>query len=269
MTAFAQHFAYEFRTGVRSATLMFMNYLFPLGLYLMLGFIMPELNEPFREVIIPAMITVSVMAATLLGIPDQLVNAREKGIFRSYKINGVPAISIMSIPALATVLHLCVVAILITVSAPILFDATSPTNLLGLVLVFAATGCACSGLGVLIGVVAPDTRATVLLSQAFFLPSMLIGGVMIPYNTLPDGAKMVSRLLPATHAMNAFNGLAMDVGADFSPWGSVLVLVTGGILAFALSLYLFSWDRHNTTRRAHPLLALLALVPYVTSFVLK
>jgi ABC-type multidrug transport system permease subunit len=98
---------------------------------------------------------------------------------------------------------------------------------------------------------------------------MLIGGVMIPYNTLPDGAKMVSRLLPATHAMNAFNGLAMDVGADFSPWGSVLVLVTGGIVAFALSIYLFSWDRHNTTRRAHPLLALLALVPYVTSFVLK
>jgi ABC-2 type transport system permease protein len=269
MTAFAQHFTYEFRTGVRSATLMFMNYLFPLGLYLMLGFIMPELNEPFREAIIPAMITVSVLAATLLGIPDQLVNAREKGIFRSFKINGVPAISIVSIPALATVLHLCLVSILITISAPVLFDATSPTNLLGLALVFAATGCACAGLGVLIGVVAPDTRATVLLSQAFFLPSMLIGGVMVPYNALPDGPRMVSRLLPATHAMNAFNGLAMDVGADFSPWGSVLVLVTGGILAFALALFLFSWDRHNTTRRAHPLLALLALAPYIVSLILS
>ena len=56
MTAFAQHFAFEFRTGVRSATLMFMNYLFPLGLYLMLGFIMPGLNEAFLETMIPAMI---------------------------------------------------------------------------------------------------------------------------------------------------------------------------------------------------------------------
>lgn len=266
MTAFAQHFAFEFRTGVRSATLMFMNYLFPLGLYLMLGFIMPGLNEAFLESMIPAMVTVAVMAAALLGIPDQLVNAREKGIFRSFKINGIPAASIVSNPALATTLHLFVVAVLITVSAPLLFDANPPSNLAGLALVFVVTACACAGLGVLIGVVAPDTRATVLLSQVFFLPSMLIGGVMIPYSSLPDGAQMVSRLLPATHAMNAFNALAMDAGADFAPWGSVLVLLTGGIVAFVLAIYLFSWDRHNTARRAHPLLALVALVPYVASF---
>lgn len=217
---------------------------------------------------IPAMITVAILAAALLGIPDQLVNAREKGIFRSFKINGIPAASIVSIPALATSLHLCVVAVLITVSAPTLFDATPPADFLGLALVFVVTACACAGLGVLIGVVAPDTRATVLLSQVFFLPSMLIGGVMIPYSTLPEGAQMLSRLLPATQAMNAFNALAMDAGADFSPWGSVLVLLTGGILAFALAIFLFSWDRHNTTRRAHPLLALVALAPYVASFAL-
>jgi len=269
MTAFAQHFTYEFRTGVRSATLMFINYLFPLGLYLMLGFIMPGLNEPFRETMIPAMITVAILAAALLGIPDQLVNAREKGIFRSFKINGIPAASIVAIPALATVLHLCVVAFLITISAPILFDATPPADLVGLALVSVVMACACAGLGALIGVVAPDTRATVLMSQVFFLPSMLIGGVMIPYSALPEGAGMISRLLPATHAMNAFNALAMDTGADFSPWGSVVVLLGGGILAFALAIFLFSWDRHNTTRRANPLLALLALAPYVISFALQ
>jgi ABC-2 type transport system permease protein len=235
----------------------------------MLGFIMPELNEPFREALIPAMVTVSVVAAALLGIPDQLVNAREKGIFRSFKINGVPAASIVAIPAVATVLHLCVVAAIITVSAPILFNATSPADVFGLVLVFAVTASACAGLGALIGVIAPDTRATVLLSQAIFLPSMLIGGVMIPYNALPEGAKMVSRLLPATHAMNAFNGLAMDAGADFSPWGSVVVLLVAGATAFSLAIFLFSWDRHNTARRAHPLLAVLALLPYVASFALS
>ena len=78
MTAFAQHFAFEFRTGVRSATLMFMNYLFPLGLYLMLGFIMPGLNEAFLENMIPAMITVAVMAAALLGITRATLYAKVK-----------------------------------------------------------------------------------------------------------------------------------------------------------------------------------------------
>lgn len=67
-----------------------MNYLFPLGFYLMMGFIMAAINPPFREGIIPAMLVFSALSATLLGIPDPLVNARENGIFRSYKINGVP-----------------------------------------------------------------------------------------------------------------------------------------------------------------------------------
>jgi len=37
MNAFAAHFSFEFRAGVRNRVLLFLNYLFPLGLYLMLG----------------------------------------------------------------------------------------------------------------------------------------------------------------------------------------------------------------------------------------
>jgi hypothetical protein len=41
------------------------------------------------------------------------------------------------------------------------------------------------------------------------------------------------------------------------------MLLISGILAFGLAVYLFSWDSRNTTRRGHPLLALLVLLPYV------
>jgi len=51
--------------------------------------------------------------------------------------------------------------------------------------------------------------------------------------------------------------------AAFSPWASVIMLFVSGVLAFGLAVYLFSWDSRNTTRRGHPLLALLALLPYV------
>jgi hypothetical protein len=54
----------------------------------------------------------------------------------------------------------------------------------------------------------------------------------------------------------------MGGAADFEPWGSILTLLVGGAVAFMLALYLFRWDSHSSDRRAHPLLALLALVPY-------
>ncbi len=262
MTAFATHFAFEFRTGIRNKNLLLMNYLFPLGLYLMMSLIMPAVNPLFRETIIPSMTVFGLLAATLLGMPDPLVSAREAGIFRSYKINGVPALNILLIPALSTVLHTLVVALIILISAPLLFNAPMPVDIPVFVLIVIATAVALAGLSVLIGVVSPSTRLTILFSQAIFLPSMIIGGIMLPFSMLPEAAGKIALLLPPTHAMNAFTGLAMGGTASFYPWGSILTLFVGGITAFVLALQLFQWDNRTTEPRAKMALALLALVPY-------
>jgi ABC-2 type transport system permease protein len=268
MTAFINHFLFEFKTGIRNKQLLFMNYLFPLGIYLMLGFIFPQINPPFLETMIPAMVMFAILAATFLGIPDPIVSARENGIFRSYKINGVPSASILAIPALTTILHLAVVAALITISAPLLFDAPLPPHLLNYIVVFLAATFACTGLAVLIGVISSTTRMTVLWSQLVFLPSMLLGGIMMPSSFLPESVARVSTLLPPAHAMNALNALAMGLETAFDSWISVIILLAGGILAFALAIYLFKWDQHDDTQRGHPLLALLALAPYVVGLFL-
>lgn len=268
MSAFTTHFSFEFKTGIRNKNLLLMNYLFPLGFFLMMGFIMPEINPFFRETMIPAMVTFAILAATLLGLPDPLVNARETGIFRSYKINGVPALSILLIAGVTTGLHLAIVSLLITISAPFLFEANVPQNSLHFILTMVALVIACSGIGILIGVVSPSTRMTVLYSQIIFVPSMLLGGLMMPFDMLPESAQSVAQLLPATHAMNAFRGLAMGATADFSPWASIIMLTVSGLLAFFLALTLFSWDSRNSKRHGHPALALLALVPYLIGILL-
>lgn len=263
MNAFIHHFSFEFYTGIRNKTLLLMNYLLPLSFYMIVGLIMPGINPPFRDVIIPAMVVFATLSAALLGIPDPLVNARENGIFRNYKINGVPSFSILIIPALTTMLHLVIVAAIITITAPLFFGAPLPVNWVNFVVILAVIAIACAGISVLIGVVSPNSRIAMLGSQMIYIPSMMIGGLMIPYSILPEVAGKFAQLLPATHAMNAFTGLAMGNKPDFSPWGSVIILLTSGILAFGLAMYLFSWDRRNTTRRGPPWLALLAFVPYV------
>jgi len=264
MTAFLNHFSFEFRTGVRNRTLLLMNYLLPLGFYLMMGFVMGGINPDFSRSMTPAMVVFAILTAAFLGIPDPLVNARENGIFRSYKINGIPSISILVIPALTTLLHLLIVVVIITVTSPLLFDAPLPLNWFNYGLVFTAMSLACAGLSVLIGVISANSRITVLWSQLFFIPSILLSGMMFPFSMLPEVAGKVAQLLPATHAMNAFNGLAMGYAVNFSPWGSVLVLVSSGLLAFGLAVFLFSWDSRNTARRGHPLMALLVFLPNIT-----
>jgi ABC-2 type transport system permease protein len=268
MTAFFNHFSFEFRTGIRNKQLLMMNYLFPLGLYLMMGFVMGGINPLFVETMTPAMVIFAVLAATLLGIPDPLVNARENGIFRSYKINGVPSISILIIPALTTMLHLVIVTLIITATAPLLFDAPSPVNWLNYALVFTAIAFAMAGISVLIGVISPNSRVTVLYSQIFFIPSILLAGMMFPYEMLPNTVGKFAQILPATQGMNAFKGLAMGGAADFNPWTSVILMLLSGLIAFALAVYLFSWDRRNEKQKGHPLMALICLLPYVVGIFL-
>jgi len=56
MTAFAYHFLFEFKTGLRNSTALLMNYLFPLAFYAMMGLIMVKINPGFANVLLPAMV---------------------------------------------------------------------------------------------------------------------------------------------------------------------------------------------------------------------
>lgn len=265
MTAFTNHFLFEFKTGLRNPGAMMVNYLLPLGFYAAMGFVMVEINPGYKELLIPSMIVFASMSSNILGLPNGHVEARDAGIFRSFKINGVPALSILATPSLSTSIHAFIIAVVIAVTATPLFDAVPPENWLALILVTVLTAFAFSTLGMLIGVASSSTRTVVLLSQLIYLPSILLGGMMIPIALMPESVQKISGLIPSTYAMQAFFGLAYNQETVIDPWLAVGVLITSGILALFLSIYLFNWDSSNETRRSSPLLGLLVMVPYVVA----
>jgi ABC-2 type transport system permease protein len=269
MTAFANHFAFEFRTGLRNPSLLFINYLFPLLFYAMMGVVMTAINPGFKEAMIPAMVVFTIMASTLLGLPTPLVESRAAGIYRSFKINGVPALSILAIPVLTTVFHALIASAIVALTGAPLFQGVPPNNWVSFGLITILTAFTCGALGALIGVASNDTRATVLWSQLIFLPSMLLGGLMVPLSVLPASVRPFSLLLPTAHAMQAYLGLAYSQPTVFDPILSVFVLLSSGLLAFGLAIYLFSWDTQNSTRRGHPAMALLAILPYLVAIAIR
>ena len=232
MSAFFHHFMYDFRTGLRDKSLLLLNYLFPLGFYVLMGLLMTGLNPTFAPTMIPAMILVAMMACTLLGLPNPMVESREAGIFRSFKINGVPALSIVTIPILSSLVHILLVSTIITFTAVPFFKAGIPVNWGYFVLILFLTAFTFASLGMLIGVISPNSRSIVLFSQSIFLPSMILGGLMIPSNMLPPALYRISLLLPTSYAMNAWRGLAFDMTTTFDPRWSLLILLASGMIAY-------------------------------------
>jgi ABC-2 type transport system permease protein len=268
MSAFVYHFLFEFKTGLRNSNNLLMTYLFPLGFYAMMGLIMTRIFPGYDQVLIPSMIVFVCMAGNILGLPNPLVDMREAGVFRSFKINGVPAVSILVIPVLSTIFHTLIVAAVIAFSAGPLFGGAKPLDIPAFILLTLLVAFNFGAIGALIGVISANSRATVLWSQLIFLPSMLVGGLMVPISMLPPTVQPLTALLPSSHAMQAFLGLAYRQATTFKPEVSVAVLAASTLLAFSLAIFLFNWDSKNKTRRGHPLMALLALAPYIAAIFL-
>lgn len=261
----AAHAVVEFRTGVRDRTLLLMTYLFPLGFYGFMGVFMTDLNPGFVDVMIPGMAVFAMLAAAMFGLPGPLISARETGVLRSYRIHGVPTAAVFGVPAVTTVAHLMVVGAIVALSAPALFDAVAIADGFGFALVIVVAATTHVALGALIGVVSANSRISVLWSQVLFLPSVLLAGIIVPLEQIPDAFQPLALLLPATYAMEAFRGLAFDAGTLINPWLAVGVLAVGAAAAFALTRLCYAWDDHGAGRRLRPAFGAFAIAPYAVA----
>ena len=262
MNAFTSHFSFEFFSGLRNRSMLLMYYLMPLGFYALMGGFMANINPAFGDQIVPAMVIFAALTSSIMGLPSPLIEARESEVLRSYRINGVPATSLLSIPTFTTTVHTLLVGLIITFSAPLLFNGQLPINWAAYILTFLSILFACTGIGSLIGVISGNSRSAILWQQLIYLPSMMLGGLMVPTDMLPQTFIKLGHLLPTTYAMQSFLGLAYGRETLYHPSMGILVLLAGGLMAYGLSYYLFTWDSRNSPGK-HPALAALALLPYL------
>jgi ABC-2 type transport system permease protein len=262
MKAFLHHLAYDFKTGIRDRTKLLMFYLFPLAFFFLVGGFMTQINPFFKDAMLPAMIMFAVMSAALLSLPGSLVQARESGVFRSYRINGVPPGSILAIPVISATVHLIIVSVIISVAGPLIFGGVPPVNVSGFVAAGLLSYLAYSGLGLLLGVVAGNPNAAILIAQIAYIPSILLGGLMMPLSVLPPAFQRAALLLPSSHAMLLFKGLGYPAAGEAFPWASLAVLAAGAMLSFLLAAFIFQWDTRASQPNRKVFLGLLVIVPY-------
>jgi ABC-2 type transport system permease protein len=82
-------------------------------------------------------------------------------------------------------------------------------------------------------------EATLTLANALFLAFMLLGGLLVPADRLPDPLAHLSSLLPASALAEAFRAA---VGSGGDAGRSLLVLAAWAVGAVAVAVRTFHWD---------------------------
>ncbi|HEY9594443.1 MAG TPA: ABC transporter permease [Spirochaetia bacterium] len=266
MNAYIHHFLYDFKTGIRERSKLLMYYLFPLVFFVLVGGLLTSVNPYFKDTMLPAMLLFGYMCPTLQLFPNALVSARETGVFRSYRINGVPAASIVSVPVLSAALHMALLSVILAVAGARVFGGAMPDHVGGFILVSALSYFSYAGIGVLVGIACGSGTAATLVCQIIYIPSIILGGLMVPISIMPAALQHVAMLLPATHCMRLFSWLAMP-GAGSPQWLSLGVLLASTVLSFLLAGLLFQWESRANAPTKKPWLALLVVVPFAIAAV--
>lgn len=239
MKAFLNHLWIQFKMDIREKGTLLTYYLVPLVFYLIIGAVFSSVNPDSKQTMTAAMPIFAITMGAVIGMPVPIVKMREAGVLRAYRVCGIPGWATLLVQALSAFLHLLVVSVVILVTAPVLYGAAIPDNMVFYFLVLFLLLFASISLGLLIGVAARSQSTVAMLSQVVFLPTVMLGGIMFPASMLPVPLRILGNLLPSTHAMRSFSSLAYGLPSDVNPAVAIAVMAGIGILASGLAVARF------------------------------
>lgn len=234
------------KIGFRNKNLLFINYLLPLFFYVIMGLMMTKINKTFVNYMTTSMIMFSIMTSTLLTVPNEIVFSRTEGVFRSYKIYGIGKIQVLSYYTIISFINCLFTGLIIFFTATPLFGAAKVENvfmmIIGIFLFFLVNMGICFILSMVINI----PKAAGLIAQTVFIPTIIIGGIMIPFDVMPKELLPACKILPSSYVINMLNVLAIDKKNNFTSAGNSILNISGQqslfiLIALCIVTYILSF----------------------------
>jgi ABC-type transport system involved in cytochrome c biogenesis permease component len=227
------------RLHFRNRMAVIYSYLFP-TIFLLAFWVLYRYETPPLVRHMGELLTVTILGGACFGLPTTLVSDRERGVWRRYHLTPVPTLNIVASTVVARYLLLLMAGLLQLVLA-MLIGMPFPRHPADLFVAFSLVSFAFVGLGLVIATMADNVPAVQALGQCIFLPMLIIGGVAVPLESLPDWAQHVSAFFPGRYAVEALRASVMGDGLGAARF-SLLALLLIGTAGCMTGARLFRWD---------------------------
>lgn len=236
----------EFRLVMRELLMPLFVLVLPVGLLLGFGFVpgsrkvQAHLGGQSTAAYIAAIgVGIALAILGLSALPATLAGYREKGILRRLATTPVRPVSLLLAQlVLSTVAALVSVAVLVVAGAllfgtpvPQRFPAFLATVVLGMAALFA--------IGLLVAALAPTAKAGNAIGMILFFPSLFLGGVYIPRETMPAVLRDIGDYTPLGATLKTMRDAWM--GAE--PRLAQLAIMAGyAVVAGLAAARFFRWE---------------------------
>jgi ABC-2 type transport system permease protein len=242
-------FRYDQKAFWRNPASVFFTVMFPVILFLIFAVIFGGQTVNVRGGIktttyyVPAIITLSVISATMQSLAMSLVIAREDGRLKRGRGTPMPPwVFIAGRIGNSIVVALIMMALLAAIGR-VLYAVPIPWSQLSeivVVLVVGAASFCCLGIALTAAIPSQDAAAPIV--NALLLPLYFLSGVFIPDDQLPNGVIHFADAFPIRHFFEAFFSAYVPAGGGSGiEWGNLAIVAAWGVAGLLLAVRFFRW----------------------------
>jgi len=241
-------FRYDQKAFWRNPASVFFTVMFPVVLLLIFGAVFNNQTVEAGGGVqtttyyVPAIITLSVISATMQSLAMSLVIAREDGRLKRGRSTPMPAwVFIAGRIGNSIVVSLIMLALIAAIGR-IVFSVPFPWGNLPWLLVTLAIGAAafcCLGIALTAAIPSQDAAAPIV--NALLLPLYFLSGIFIPDDELPSGVIGFANHFPVRDFFQAFFDVYVPGGSGSPDWGDLAVVAIWGVAGLLLAIRFFRW----------------------------
>jgi ABC-2 type transport system permease protein len=193
---------------------------------------------------VPAIITLSVISATMQSLAMSLVIAREDGRLKRGRGTPMPAWVFIAGRVGNSIVVAVLMLALIAAIGRLAYGVEIPWDRLPAILVTLVVGAAafcCLGIALTAAIPSQDAAAPIV--NALLLPLYFLSGVFIPDDQLPSGVIHFADAFPVRHFFEAlFNAyVPAAAGGSGVEWGNLAAVAAWGAAGLLLAVRHFRW----------------------------
>ena len=231
----------ERRMFWRNPSAAFFNFLLPLLFLVLLAAVLTKQSD--RNVIVPGIAGMAVLATTFSALAYNMVFLREQGILKRMRGTPLPSGAYLLGIAGNAVMNTAVQIVLIVLAGKLFYGIPWPRDV-GELALFVVLGVVCfASLGVALAHAIPTFEAATVYVNMIFLPVVFIS---IDAAHDPSFLKGIAEALPLAHLVQGLRDAMVTGNGLGDAWSALGVLAVWTVLGVVLAIRGFSWEQRRS-----------------------
>lgn len=244
----AHQFRYDQKAFWRNPASVFFTVMFPVIVFLILAVVFNGETVDVRGGVeattyyVPAIMSLSIISATMQTLAMTLVIAREDGRLKRGRGTPMPPWVFIAGRVGNSIVVALMMLVLLAAIGGVLYGVSVPWDRLPAILLALVVGAAsfcCLGIALTAAIPSQDAAAAIV--NALLLPLYFLSGVFIPEDQLPNGVITFADLFPVRHFFDAFFDAYVPAGGPAVSWDNLAVVAAWGIAGLLLAIRFFRW----------------------------